>query len=180
MTGGIVDRTPTVPGTPRWAVWCAWGAVASVVPSSVWRTLVGIGVPLGWSDAHLALERIPGWGTLYVLALSVVSIGAAALTLGLVQPWGETFPRWLPGWGGRRVATWFVVAASLLGAVAVTRFIVLSMANWSAVSGFGDQPGSDWALLMDACYVPVLMWPVLLVATLLAYVRRRARPSVPD
>ncbi len=163
-----------VPGTPRWAVICAWGALASVVPSSVWRTLVGIGVPLGWSDEHLELEHIPGWGTLYVIALSVISIGAASLTLGLVQPWGERFPQWVPWLGGRRTATWFVVAAAALGAAAVTRFIVFSIANWSAVSGFDDRPGSAWAVLMAACYVPVILWPVLLVATLVAFVRRRA------
>lgn len=53
----------TVPGTPRWAVACAWTCVASVVLSALWRTAVGLGVPLGWSADHLRLERIPGPGT---------------------------------------------------------------------------------------------------------------------
>lgn len=61
-----------VPGTPRWAVMCAWAALGSVVPSAIWRTLVGVGVPLGWSDAHLELEQIPGFGTAYVIALSLI------------------------------------------------------------------------------------------------------------
>ncbi len=103
------DRWTTVPGTPRWAARAAYVAALSVVPSAVWRTAVGIGVPLGWSDEQLRSQQIPGSGTVYVLALSVVSIGAAALTLGLVHPWGEVTPRVLPAllWGPLLLAvTW--------------------------------------------------------------------------
>lgn len=160
-------------GTPRWAVACAGATVLCVVPSSVWRVLVGIGVPLGWSDEHLALERIPGFGTFYVISLSVASVGAAALTLGLVQRWGEVFPRWIPGLGGRRVALWFPVVAVLVGAAAVAQLVVTSIVHWSSVSGFADRPSSAWAILQLACYLPATLWPLLLLATLVAYVRRR-------
>ncbi len=61
----------------------AYAAVAAVVPSGIWRTLVGVGVDLGWSEEQLRFERIPGFGTAYVIGLTVLSIGAAALTLGL-------------------------------------------------------------------------------------------------
>ena len=76
-----------MPGTPRWAVAAAYATVASVLPAGIWRTLVGVGVELGWTEEHLRLERIPGYGTLYVITLTVLSIGCAALTLGLVYPW---------------------------------------------------------------------------------------------
>ena len=33
--------------------------------------------------------HVTGWESVYVLGLSVVSEGAALLTLGLVRPWGE-------------------------------------------------------------------------------------------
>lgn len=72
------------PRTPRWAVLCAWATVACVLPSSAWRTAVGLGAPLGWSAAHLRLERIPGYGTFYVIWLSAATIAAASLTLGLI------------------------------------------------------------------------------------------------
>lgn len=162
-----------VEGTPRWAVVCAWATVACVMPSSLWRVLVGLGVPLGWSDKHLALERIPGFGTAYVITLSVLSVAAASLTLGLVQSWGEVLPRWIPALGGRRVPVWFAIVVALVGAAAVTQLVVTSIVNWSAVSGFAERPTSGWAVLMLGCYLPATLWPVLLLVTLAAYVRRR-------
>ena len=78
-----------MPGTPRWAVAAAYATVASVLPAGIWRTLVGLGVELGWIEEHLRLVRIPGYGTLYVITLTVLSIGCAALTLGLVYPVGR-------------------------------------------------------------------------------------------
>lgn len=173
---GRPNRWPKpVPGTPRWTVACAWATPACVAPSGVWRTLVGLGVPLGWSEAHLRLERIPGFGTAYVLALTGLSLGAAALTLGLVYPWGQRLPGWLPAVGGRRIPRWMVAAAAISGAVVVTCLIVLSILNWSQVSGFADRPGSAWALLMVCCYLPACLWPVLLLAVLYAYLRRPLR-----
>jgi hypothetical protein len=93
-----VHKRP-VPNTPRWAVIAAWVTVLTVLPSSVWRTAVGLGIPLGWTDEHLRLEHIPGYGTAYVIGLSVASIAAASLTLGLVYPWGDRVPTWVPAVG---------------------------------------------------------------------------------
>ena len=83
-----MSRTIVV-GTPRWAVWSAYGAILSVIPFAVWRTAAGFGADLGTTQAWRDAEHLSGSGTVYVLSLSVLSIGAAALTLGLVQPWGE-------------------------------------------------------------------------------------------
>ncbi len=160
-------------GTPRWAVICAWATPASVVPSGIWRTLVGLGVPLGWSREHLQLENIPGSGTAYVLGLTVLSISAAALTLGLVYPWGERVPGRLPALGGRRIPTWVPVLLAVTGAAAVSTLVVLSVVNWSQVSGFADRPYSGWALLMLACYLPAVLWPPLLLTVTCGYLRRR-------
>lgn len=162
-----------VPGTPRWAVVCAWATVACVLPSSAWRTAVGLGIPLGWSRAHLLLERIPGYGTFYVIWLSVASIAAAALTLGLVYPWGEHVPTRIPVLGGRSLPVWLVTATAVVGALSITGIVGLSIAHWSNVSGFSDRPTSGWALFMVACYAPATLWPPLLLATTAAYSRRR-------
>ncbi len=162
-----------MPGAPRWAVAAAYATVASVVPAGIWRTLVGLGVDLGWTEEHLRLERIPGYGTLYVIALTVLSIGCAALTLGLVYPWGEVFPAWLPAVGGRRVPALLAVGAALLGALAVGAIVVLSILRWDQVSGFAERPGSGWARLMVACYLPAVLWPPLLAVVAVAYWRRR-------
>ena len=165
-------RTP-VAGTPRWALVCAWATPACVAPSGIWRTLVGFGAPLGWSQAHLRLERIPGFGTAYVVALTVLSVSAAALTLGLVYPWGERTPDWVPLVGGRRIPLWLPALLAISGAAVVTCLVVLSVINWSQVSGFADRPRSGWALLMVACYLPAALWPPLLLAVTYSYIRRR-------
>lgn len=163
----------TVPGTPRWAVVAAWVATAWVWPSAVWRSAVGLGVPLGWTDEHLTLERIPGFGAAYVLGLSVASSAAAALTLGLVQSWGEVVPAWVPVLRGRRVPVASVGITAVAGAVVVTGIVVLSIEHWNQVSGFADRSTSGWALLMLACYLPAALWPLLLLAVTVAHVRRR-------
>jgi hypothetical protein len=184
-SGGEAMRTVTwtgpVNGTPRWALTCAWATPISVIPSGLWRTMVGFGVPLGWTPAHLRLEQIPGFGTVYVLVLTLVSTAAAALTLGLVYPWGERLPGWVPLVSGRRVPVRLPIILAVSGAAIVTYLIVLSIINWSHVSGFADNPRSGWATLMVACYLPAALWPPLLLAVTYSYARRRlAAVAVPE
>lgn len=166
-------RHTAVPGTPRWAVVAAYGAILSVLPSGLWRTAVGLGVPLGWSNAHLRLEHIPGDGTWYVISLTVLSVGAATLTLGLVYRWGEVVPRWIPVLGGWRIPPLVAVMPATAGALAVTALGVVSALRWDSVSGFADDPDSGWARFMAVCYAPALLWGPLLIAVTVAYWRRR-------
>jgi len=151
--------------------------MASVVPSVIWRTAVGLGVDLGWNQQHLDLEQIPGYGTFYVIALSVVSLFAASLTLGLVRPWGERFPRWLPIAGGRRVPVLMAVVAAVVGASVVMTIGVMSIVHWDQVSGFADRPDSGWARLMAGCYLPALSWGPMLLAVTWDYWRRHRTGS---
>ncbi|RJO75564.1 hypothetical protein D5S18_14105 [Nocardia panacis] len=160
---------------PVWAQWAAWGTVLAVIPSAVWRVSVGLGVDLGWSDEHLRLEQIPGRGTTYVIQLSVLSIGCAAMTFALVRPWGERFPRWIPWLGGRRVWPAVPATVSLAGGLAVAAIVVVSALRWDGVSGFADNPHSPWAKLMIACYAPAALWPILLFAVTGDYIRRHLR-----
>lgn len=160
------------PTPPRWARVAAWATVACVTPSAVWRTAVGIGVDLGWSSEQLERQAIPGAGTVYVIVLSLLSFVGAGLTLRLVRPDGDRLPGWVPVFGGRRLPTAAVVGASLTGVGVVGWIGVMSVRNWDRVSGFADQPGSRWELLMAACYAPALLWAPLLLAVTGSYVRR--------
>lgn len=169
-----------VPGTPRWAVVAAWATVLAVLPSAVWRTAVGLGIPLGWSAEQLQRQQIPGWGTVYVLALSAGSLLAASLTLGLVRGWGERVPDRIPVVGGRRVPAAVAVVAATAGAVTVLVVCASGVRHWDRVSGFADRPGSVGALLMVACYLPALLWGPLLLAVTGAYWRRRLRTDEPN
>lgn len=110
--------TPTrMPGPAPWASTAAHAAALTPVSSALWRLLLVVGLPAGYTAQGLEGMGVDGWGRLGVLALSVVSEFAALLTLGLVRPWGEVLPRWLPFIGGRRVRAAPVVVAATLGAV---------------------------------------------------------------
>jgi hypothetical protein len=164
-----------VAGTPRWAVVAAWATVWCVIPSSVWRSAAGFGAGLGMSDEWRELQQIPGPGTVYVLSLSVVSIGCASLTLGLVYPWGERVPPRVPVIGGCRYPTWLVAGLAAAGLVPLVVIVVVSAANWDVLIGAAGRPSPGWTTLATACYVPAALWPVLVAAVTVAYIRRRAQ-----
>lgn len=168
-------RHGAVPGTPRWAVVAAYGTVASVLPSAIWRSALGLGADLGMPRAWRDFQNVPGTGTVYVLVLSVVSLGAAALTLGLVYRWGEVVPSWIPRVGGRRVPVAVAVVPAVLGACAVMVIGAVSAASWEAIIGFKGMPDPGWYALATAAYLPALLWGPLLLAVTWAYARRRLR-----
>ncbi|MFC6934496.1 hypothetical protein ACFQHO_31910 [Actinomadura yumaensis] len=86
---------------PPWANRVAHLVPFTVLPSGVWRIALGLGVPVGFHGELADLYHAPDWRlTPYVFALSLLAEGCALLTLGLVRPWGEVFPRWLPFVGG--------------------------------------------------------------------------------
>lgn len=168
-----MGATASSDGAPRWAVVAAWTILVSLTPSAIWRTAVGLGVDLGWSEEQLERQQIPGSGTVYVVVLSVLSLLAGAAALRLVRPGGDRVPGWVPGVGGRRPPAGVVVGCGLLGAVLVAWICAMSVRKWDQVSGFADQPDSGWSLLMVACYAPALLWSPLLVAVTVDHGRRR-------
>ncbi|MGH9271609.1 MAG: hypothetical protein ACRDZ2_10090 [Ilumatobacteraceae bacterium] len=146
-----------------------------MLPSALWRSAVGLGVDLGWSDRQLESQDIPGTGTIYVITLSAVSIGAAALTVALVRSNGARLPSSVPTAGSHQLPVAVVVGVSLAGAAVVAWICVMGVRNWSDVSGFADQPDSAWSTVMAACYAPALLWSPFLVAVTVDHWRRRRR-----
>ena len=69
-------------------------------------------------------DRHPRLGERLSVCLSLTIEGLALLAFGLVRPWGERAPRWLPLIGARRVPPRPVIAAAATGTVLVT-FIAL-------------------------------------------------------
>lgn len=122
----------------------------------------------------------------YVLVLSALGEGAALLTLGLVKPWGEVVPRWIPLLGGRRIPIKAAVVPAATGAALLAAICAYFFANllffhlhFTPMVGphGGQHPRLDitgWpkAFLL-ACYVPLLLWPVLVAACTVAYRQRR-------
>jgi hypothetical protein len=161
-----------VPGTPQWAVWAAYGTIVCVLPSAVWRTAIGLGADLGTTQAWRDFQQIPGPGSVYVIGLSVLSIAAAALTLGLVQPWGEVMPHWIPLIGGWRVPRSVSTLTATVGAVCVIAICWMSLVNWDHIIGFRGRPAPGWYELATAAYMPALLWGPLLLAVAWARWRR--------
>ena len=105
--------------------------------------------------------------------------------LGLVQRWGEVFPRWMIGLAGRRVPIALAVVPASLASVLLT---VGGIGIWS---GLGQMIANAAAAGVEGTGLvgeiifqlgPTLLFPVwggaLAVATLGYYYRRRGPCSV--
>ncbi|GAA4911082.1 hypothetical protein LX16_2622 [Stackebrandtia albiflava] len=143
-------------------------AVAVVVPLvyGATRWLWALGFPLGMDPVDFADGQREGvW--LAGALLATLGAGGAVLTLGLVQRWGEVFPRWMVGLAGRRVPPMLAVVPATFVSVLVTAagFMYIRVVVVMGVS-VEDM----------AATLPETLWPVwgaaLLTATV-AYRRRR-------
>ncbi|GAA3371934.1 hypothetical protein GCM10020367_24740 [Streptomyces sannanensis] len=171
-------KVSALPNVPRWAVLAAHAVPLITLPSGLWRLALVAGLPV--------LELPTEGGTigvgesLYIVSLSLVSEALALLTLGLVRPWGETVPRWIPLLGGRRIPPLAAVIPALTGAAGL-----LGLVGWftyAQYAGLGDGLTGSPAqkALLTVCYVPLLAWAPLLIAVTVAYHRRRAGAPAPQ
>ncbi len=158
---------------PRWATTAAHLVALCALPSGLWRIPLAFGFSMGMLETGGAEVHMHGWESLYVIGLSVVLEGLALLTLGLVRPWGERAPRWIPLLGGRRLRPMAVVVPALAGAFALTWIWIY------AISGFFTRDVAfthdGWQALIVVAYMPLLAWGPLLAAVTIAYWRRRCR-----
>jgi hypothetical protein len=159
-------RTP-----PRWAVVVAHLVPLVVLPSGLWRLALVAGVPLGLRSGGAAVT-VHGWEAVYIVGLSVVSEVLALLTVGLVRPWGERAPSWLPLIGARRVAPYAAIVPAALGAVALAAIWTWAFRDFPDLGSL-DVLGTGPQALLVACYAPLLLWAPLLGAVTYAYYRRR-------
>lgn len=179
---GNCGRTDTDSGwtTPaaaaRWGKWATSVAVIVPLVYAATRWAWALGIPLGISE-ELLREGQAGGAWMFGAGLATVAVGGAVLTLGLVQPWGEIFPRWIPFLAGKRVPIWLAVVPASLVSVLVTTagimFVRLTVTGaFSETFSFVGE--EDWAAL-----APELLWPIwgaaLSAATLAYYYRRRGR-----
>jgi hypothetical protein len=164
----------TARSVPLWATRAAHLVSLVVLPSSLWRVATAAGLDMGL-DAH-ETAGLPGWESLWLVALSLLTEGLALLTLGLVRPWGERVPARVPLIGGRTIPPRPVVAAASLGALLLALI-------WGFAFRDPTMPGltftsAGWEVLFYACYVPLLLWAPLLAAVTVAYHRRRHRTRI--
>jgi len=157
-----------------------WGRIATYVAMLVpvlyalTRYAWALGIPLGMSEEHWRWGQERGeW--ISGLFLANFGLVGAALMLGLVQRWGEVFPRWMIGLAGRRVPIALaVVPASIMSVL----FIVAGITLWSAYDRMVEAAAAGgldfWIVAGPVAVFPV--WGVALAVATLGYYYRRRGP----
>jgi hypothetical protein len=168
---------------PRWIDRIAHVVPLLGVPSALWRFAMGFGIPVGFHGSMARLYEGPGWVTVYVTVLNALMEGAAFLTIGLVRPWGEVMPGWVPYIGGRRIPTWAAVVPAAIGVV-VLLFLTTQIAfNWGDPEpndpDAGNYPSGVAGVVMYVCYAPLIAWGPLLAVVTVAYCLRRTGRRAP-
>jgi len=169
----------------RWGRTAVYVSMAAPVFYAITRFAWALGFPLGMAGEFFRRGQERGvWiSGLFLAAFGLVGI---ALTLGLVQHWGEVFPRWIIGLAGRQVPIALAVVPALLVSVLL---VVGGVVIWSGLPGMAAAlsaatgvKGMDLVWNM-ACQVgPTLLFPVwgaaLAMAALGYYYRRRGPCNV--
>ena len=168
----------------RWGRIAVYVAMVAPVFYALTRYAWALGFPLGMSEAYLRSGQASGtWiGGLFLANFGLVG---AALMLGLVQRWGEVFPRWMIGLAGRRVPLALaVVPASIVSVLLIVGGIGIWSGLAQLVTGLAAAGSEGIGLVGEIIFQvgPTLLFPVwggaLAVATLGYYYRRRGPCSV--
>jgi hypothetical protein len=151
----------------RWASPAAWTAFAIPFVYAATRWAWALGFSLGIDPAFYAEGQEDGlW--LAGAALATLGAGGAVLTLGLVQRWGEIFPRWMIGLRGKRVPPMVAVVPATLVAVLVASAGGMYI---RVVVGRGGVTAETWPLeLPETLWV---VWGAALFVAAMAYHQRR-------
>jgi hypothetical protein len=163
----------------RWGRIAVYVSMVAPVLYALTRYAWALGIPLGMSEEYLRRGQASG---IWISGLFLATFGlvGAFLMLGLVQRWGEIFPRWMIGLAGRRVPIALaVVPASLVSVL----LIVGGVAIWSGldpmIAALAAGGSEGIRLIGEVIFQvgPTLLFPLwgaaLAVATLGYYYRRR-------
>ena len=169
----------------RWGRIAVYVAMVAPVFYTLTRYAWALGFPLGMSEEQFRRGQEDGMLISGALFLGTFVLVGAVLMLGLVQRWGEVFPRWMIGLAGRRVPIALAVIPASLASVLL---IVGGIGIWSnlaqMVANAAAAGAEGLGLIGEIIFQvgPTLLFPVwggaLAVATLGYYYRRRGPCSV--
>lgn len=148
------------PARRGWVLWITWIAVVAPVPYSVSRVPWAAGIPVGISEEYLRELDSPGWGSLGLLGLALLSEGTGTFTHVFVKARAQRVPGWVPLLGARPVRPRIVIGPLLLPIVvlaAVNLAFLRELIVHGGVQspdGFPDEP--TWSLWAHS--VVFLVW----------------------
>jgi hypothetical protein len=168
----------------RWGRIAVYVAMVAPVFYALTRFAWALGIPLGMTEEYLRWGQERGMWISGLFLASFALVGAFMM-LGLVQRWGEVYPRWMIGLAGRQVPITLAVVPALIvavltlvGGIGIWSGLNQMIANLEASGSKGI--GLVWEITFQVG--PTLLFPVwgiaLAVAALSYYYRRRGPCSV--
>ncbi|ONI68419.1 hypothetical protein BWI15_36105 [Kribbella sp. ALI-6-A] len=153
----------------RWGFWATVVAALCPMPYALLRMTWLLPSPIGLGVQASDLEAQPGI-RLFGLGLGLIALTSGIVTLGLIRPWGEIWPRWVPFLAGQPVA---LKAALIPAATAATLLLVGSV---SLVPMLWVPEESLLTNVGHLLLFPFPLWGAsLALATAAYYYRRRDR-----
>lgn len=144
----------------------------------MWR----ITLLLGFYDSPVIPAGADPGSPAYVVALSLISLALALMSVGLVSSWGVAVPSIIPAVGGRTLPVAAVALPGLVGGAFATSAALYAVLNrlFHFVAPLNPAQlgptltGVDkW--IMEICRMPLLFSGALLLLVTMDYVRRRRR-----
>lgn len=151
-------------GIARWGSWVTIAAALCPLPYALLRLTWLTPWPILMD--HDELVANPGM-RMFGLSLGLAALGGAVLTIGLIRPWGEVFPRWIPVLRGRVVPAGPPAMAGLLVGAAVT----IAGRTFVQMLVTGAEDATE--LVQFVLIFPFPVWGPLLAAASAAYYYRR-------
>ena len=144
----------------------ALGPVPYALARATWLT--------PWPQFGGPIEDMPPEIRLWGLLLGGAAALGAVLTVGLIRPWGDVFPRWMPGLAGRPVP---IRAAAIPGGI-VAALVTLAAVPMLATMLSGDIAVADKVL--SVLLFPFSIWGPALALAVWGYVGHRMATRRPE
>jgi len=158
-----VDRR----GPVRWGTAVTYVAAAIPAVYAATRLAWAAGLPLG-VDADVVDDPLVAT---IAAGLGGFALVGTVLTIGLVRPWGERFPRWMVGLAGRPVPVRLATIPATVVAVGVAAASTGFLTGGKALDLIGDG---------SLAVLPIVLWPLWSVTLgLAAYAYHRRRHAAP-
>ncbi len=156
----------------RWGRIAVYVALIAPVIYAATRYAWALGIFWGITPENWKAGQARGtWtGGLFLATFGLVG---GLLMLGLVQRWGETVPRWIPGLAGRRVPIWLAVIPAAIVSVLLIVGGVAILFGYIQIAGEAVATGDNMVIMVGPTFLFPLWGAALAVATLGYYYRRR-------